>query len=171
MPFQGANDLATAMTSKEITELLENERTLILATTRSEGTPVMHALWFTYVDDAVYFNIQANSFKNKNIERDNRVCCLVESGEKYFDLKGAMIEGRAALVEDPDERARVQMAADAKNERIGSGLDEMPEYFSKSRGQRLERGDRVMIKVSLDRVRSWHFGKVRDHYEKAQSRD
>ena len=162
--------MATSMTLDEVKELLENERTLILATTRPEGTPVMHALWFTYLDDAVYFNIQATSFKNKNIGRDNRVCCLVEAGEKYFDLRGAMIEGRASLVEDPDERARVQTAADAKNDRIGSGLDEMPEYFSKSRQQRLGRGDRVMIKVPLDRIRTWHFGKVRDHYEKAQSR-
>ncbi len=162
--------MATSMTPEEVSELLENERTLILATTRREGTPAMHALWFTYLDDAVYFNIQASSFKNKNIERDDRVCCLVEAGEKYFDLRGAMIEGRAALVEDPDERGRVQTAADAKNERIGSGLEQMPGYFSKNRQQRLERGDRLMIKVPLDRVRTWHFGKVRDHYQKAQPR-
>ncbi len=154
------------MTPEEISELLENQRTLILATTRREGTPVMHALWFTYVDDAVYFNIQATSFKYKNIQRDDQVCCLVEAGEEYFDLRGAMIEGRATLVEDADERDRVQAAADAKNERIGSGLEQMPGYFSKSRRQRLERGDRVMIKVPLDHVRSWHFGKVRDHYQK-----
>ena len=81
-----------------------------------------------------------------------------------------MIEGCATLVEDPDELARVKTAADAKNDRIGSGLEEMPGYFSKNRQQRLERGDRLMIKVPLDRVRTWHFGKVRDHYEKASSR-
>ena len=158
------------MTPEEIREFLESQRTLILATTRREGTPVMHALWFTYLDDAVYFNIQATSFKYKNIQRDNRVCCLVEAGEEYFDLRGAMIEGRATLVEDPDERDRVQIAGDAKNERIGSGLEEMPGHFSENRQQRLERGDRLMIKVPLERVRSWHFGKVRDHYQKAQRR-
>ncbi len=157
------------MTPEEIREFLENQRTLILATSRREGTPVMHALWFTYFDDAVYFNIQATSFKYQNIQRDNRVCCLVEAGEEYFDLRGAMIEGRATLVEDQDERDRVQTAADAKNERIGSGLEQMPGYFSKNRQQRLERGDRLMIKVPLDRVRSWHFGKLRDHYRKAST--
>jgi len=159
------------MTPEEIREFLANERTLILATTRREGTPVMHALWFTYCEDAVYFNIQATSFKYKNIQRDNRVSCLVEAGEEYFDLRGAMMEGRATLGEDPAERDRVQAAADAKNERIGSGLEEMPGYFSKNREQRLERGDRLMIKVPLERVRSWHFGKVRDHYQKAASQE
>ncbi len=157
------------MTPEEIREFLADQRTLILASTRREGTPVMHALWFTYLDDAVYFNIQATSFKYKNIQRDNRVCCLVEVGEGYFDLRGTMIEGRATLVDDPDERGRVQAAADAKNDRIGSGLDEMPGYFSKNRSQRLERGDRLMIKVPLERVRSWNFGKVREHYQKASS--
>ena len=159
------------MTPEEIREFLKDQRTLILATNRREGTPVMHALWFTYFDDAVYFNIQATSFKYGNIRRDNQVCCLVEAGEEYFDLRGAMIEGRATLVEDPEERGRVQAAAEAKSERIGSGLEEMPGYFSKSRQQRLERGDRLMIKVPLDHVRSWHFGKVRDHYQKAGPRE
>ncbi|NQZ95992.1 MAG: pyridoxamine 5'-phosphate oxidase family protein [Myxococcales bacterium] len=163
--------MATSMTNEEVGELLENERTLILATTRREGTPVMHALWFTYLEGAVYFNIQSSSFKYKNIQHDNRVCCLVEAGEKYFDLRGAMIEGQAELVEDSEERARVQAAADAKNARIGSGLEEMPAYFSKNRQQRLERGARVMIKVPLTRVRTWHFGKARDHYERASFRE
>jgi len=163
--------LATSMTSGEIREFLENQRTLILASTRREGTPVMHALWFTYCDDAVYFNIQSTSFKYKNIQRDSQVCCLVEAGEEYFDLRGVMIEGRASLVADPDERDRVQTAAEAKNKKIGSGLEEMPGYFSKNRQQRLERGDRLMIKVPLDRVRSWHFGKVRDHYQNASRRE
>ena len=161
--------MATSMTPEEIREFLENERTLTLATTRREGTPVMHALWFTYLDNAIYFNIQATSFKYKNIQRNNDVCCLVEAGEKYFDLRGVMIEGRAELVEDAEEHARVQAAADDKNARIGSGLDEMPGYFTKNREQRLERGVRVMIKVPLERVRTWHFGKVRDHYQKAQA--
>lgn len=162
--------MATSMTAEQIVELLENERTLTLSTTKRDGAPVMHALWFTYLDDAVYFNIQRDSFKYKNIQRDDRVCCLVEAGETYFELRGAMIEGHAILVEDPEERARVQDAAAAKNDRIGSGLEEMPGYFSKSREGRLDRGDRIMLKVPFDHVRTWDFGKVRAHYEKSASR-
>ena len=159
------------MTSEETRELLENERTLILATNNRDGSPVMHALWFTYLDDAVYINIQSDSFKNKNILRDDRVCCLVEAGEKYFELRGAMIEGHATPVEDEAERSRVEAAAEAKNERIGSGLEDMPQYFSKNRKQRLDRGARLMIKVPLERVRTWNFGQVREHYDKAQTRE
>ncbi len=159
--------METSLTPEEMRELLETERTVILATTRKSGSPVMHALWFTYLDDAIYINIQSSSFKYRNIQRDNRVCCLVETGESYFELRGVMVEGRAVPVTDPEERARVQAAADRKAERIGSGLEEMPSYFRDSRHRRLERGDRVMLKIPFERVRTWDFGKVRDHYRKA----
>ena len=160
--------MATSMAPAEVVELLETERTLILATTKRSGSPVMHALWFTYLDGALYINIQTGSFKHRNIQRDDRVCCLVETGEEYFELRGVMIEGRAVPVEDAEELARVQTAADRKSERIGSGMREMPPYFAESRQRRLERGDRVMLRIPLEHVRSWDFGKVREHYRKAQ---
>jgi short-subunit dehydrogenase/nitroimidazol reductase NimA-like FMN-containing flavoprotein (pyridoxamine 5'-phosphate oxidase superfamily) len=161
--------MATAMTQEEVTEFLETQRTLVLATTRRSGSPVMHALWFTYLDGAIYVNIQSASFKSRNIRRDNRVCCLVEAGESYFELRGVMIEGRAVPVDDPEELARVQAAADRKAERIGSGTQELPAYFAESRRRRLQRGARVMLRVPLERVSSWDFGKARDHYRKAEA--
>ena len=163
--------MATALSPEAVVEFLENQRTLILATTRKSGSPVMHALWFTYLDNAIYINIQSSSFKYRNLERDPRVCCLVEAGELYFDLRGVMIEGRAVAVSDPGELARVQAAADAKSQRIGSGTEALPGYFSKSRERRLERGDRVMVKVPLEHVRTWDFGKVKQHYERAASQE
>lgn len=48
-----------------------------------------------------------------------------------------------------------------------NGLEEMPRTFSKSWADRLERGDRPMIRILLEGVRSWDFGKVREHYEQA----
>ena len=85
----------TEMTAQEIIDFLENQRTVIVATTRKSGSPVMHAVWFVYLDNAIYINIQRSSFKMKNILRDNRVCALVEDGESYFELRGVMIEGEA----------------------------------------------------------------------------
>ncbi len=161
--------MATSLTPDEVRGFLENQRTLVLATIKKDGAPVMHALWFTYLDNAVYFNIQARSFKNQNIQRDNRVSCLVEAGETYFDLRGVMIQGRCAPVEDAQEMERVQAALAAKNARIGSGTEELPAYFSESRSRRTTRGDRVMLKVSMDKVTTWDFGKVREHYKQAGS--
>ena len=54
--------MATSMTRKETVEFLENSRTLVLSTLKRDGSPVMHALWFTYLDDAIYINIQLSKY-------------------------------------------------------------------------------------------------------------
>ncbi len=154
----------TGMSPQELIEFLENQRTVILATTRNTGSPVMHAVWFVYLDNAIYINVQRSSFKFSNILRDPRVCALTEDGESYFELRGVSIEGEAAEVTDDTEILRVQDAQDAKHLRIGSGTESMPNYFEKSRAERLKRGDRVLVKIPMTRVRSWDFGKTRAHY-------
>jgi len=154
------------MTPGEIINFLETQRTAIVATTRKSGSPVMHAVWFVYLDDAIYINIQRTSFKMKNIQRDNRVSALVEDGENYFELRGVMAEGQATEVTDDEEILRVQDAQDLKHQRIGSGTENMPGYFEKSREERLKRGDRVLVKIPMTQVRSWDFAKAKAHYKK-----
>lgn len=156
----------TDMTTQEIIDFLESQRTVIVATTRKSGSPVMHPVWFIYLDNAIYINIQRASFKMKNILRDNRVSALVEDGESYFELRGVMIEGEAVEVTDDNEILHVQDAQDMKHKRIGSGTENMPAYFEKSRAERLKRGDRAMVKIPMTQVRSWNFGKARTHYKK-----
>ena len=83
----------------------------------------MHAVWFVYLDKAIYINVQRNSFKFSNILRDPRVSALVEDGESYFELCGVSIEGNATEVTDEEEILRVQDAQDKKRQRMGSGTD------------------------------------------------
>ena len=154
----------TALSDDALTHFLENQRTLILATTRDSGSPVLHALWFVYLNDAVYINIQRDSFKMHNILRDHRVSALVEDGESYFELRGVAIEGEAQEVVEEDEILAVQDAQRAKHLRIGSGTGNLPNYLEQSREERLKRGDRVLLKIPMTRVRSWDFGKTRTHY-------
>ena len=154
----------TGMSPSEIHLFLESQRTLVLVTLRPDGSPVAHPLWFTKLGNAVYVNTRRDSLKQRNLVRDARVCAIVEAGESYFALRGVRIEGRCTPVEDPEEIARVQAAQLEKEQRIGSGLDEMPEWFSKSRARRLDRGDRLMLRIPMDRIFSWDFSKLRRHY-------
>jgi PPOX class probable F420-dependent enzyme len=158
------------MTPVEVREFLRTQRTLILSTLRKDGAPVSHALWFTYLDDAVYFDTGRESFKARNIRRDPRVCCLVEAGESYLELRGVMIQGRCAPVQDPEEERRVANAQAEKAARIGSGLEALPSWFGESRQRRRGRGDRVLFKLPLEKVTSWNFGQARDHYARAADR-
>jgi PPOX class probable F420-dependent enzyme len=158
------------MTPAQVREFLATQRTLILSTLKRDGAPVSHALWFTYLDGAVYFDTQLQSFKARNIRRDPRVCCLVEAGETYFDLRGVMIQGRCVPVDDPEEIRRVEAAAAEKNARIGSGLEGLPDWFGDNRRGRRSRGDRVLLKVPLEKVTTWNFGQAREHYARAARR-
>lgn len=159
---------ATQMTPEEIDTFLLTQRTLTLVTLRADGTPVAHPLWFAKMDDAVYVNTRRDSLKFKNVQRDARACAVAEAGERYFELRGVRIEGHCARVEDSDEIARVKVAQAEKDERIGSGVEDLPAWFSGSRTDRLERGDRVLLRILMERVYSWDFSKLRDHYEKGE---
>ncbi len=154
----------TRMTPDEIDAFLDSQRTLIFVTLRKDGSPVAHPLWFAKLGDALYLNTQRKSLKNRNVSHDSRVCAVVEDGESYFELRGVRVEGPCEEVTDADEIARAQAAQSAKDERIGSGMREMPEWFSDSRQQRLGKGDRVVLRIPMERVHSWDFSKVRDHY-------
>ena len=158
------------MTPAEVREFLETQRTLILSTLKRDGAPVSHALWFTYLDGAIYFDTQSASFKARNIRRDPRVSCLVEAGETYFDLRGVMVQGRCVPVEDAEEIRRVETAAAEKDARIGSGIAALPSWFADNRQRRRTAGSRMLFKVPLDKVTTWNFGRARDHYARTADR-
>jgi len=152
------------MSSSEVRRFLDSQRTLVLTTLRPDGSPVAHALWFVRLDDALYVNTRQASLKARNISQDARVCALVEDGESYFELAGVRVEGACRVVEDPALRARVEAAQGEKDQRLGSGMGEMPEWFSQSRSRRLGRGERVLLEIPMQRVYSWDFGKLRARY-------
>ena len=157
--------VGTSMSSTEVDEYLAGQRTITVTTLRPDGSPVAHPLWFVKLGESVYFDTRADSLKHKNILNDPRVCAVVESGESYFDLRGVRIEGACRPVLDSEEIDRVQAALEAKDLELGSGMAEMPDWFSKSRSQRRSRGDRVMLRIPMERVYSWDFSKARKHYQ------
>ena len=163
--------MATKMTPAEVEEFLAGQRTIIVTTLRPDGSPVAHPLWFVKLGESVYVDTRANSLKHENILHDPRVCAVVESGESYFELRGVRIEGACQPVADSAEIDRVQAALEEKDLSLGSGMAEMPDWFAKSRMERRNRGDRVMLRIPMQRVYSWDFSKTRKHYERAPNLD
>ena len=153
------------MDAAEIDAFLDRQRTLVFVSLRPDGSPVAHPLWFARIGDAVYVNTRRDSLKYHNVARDARFCAVAEAGQSYFELRGVRIEGRCAEVEDPGEIARARAAAHEKDARIGSGTGELPAWFADSRDRRLERGDRVLLRLAMERVYSWDFSKLRGHYK------
>ncbi len=88
------------MSADEQVVYLESGRTLQLATIGHSGQPHLSAMWYALVDRKVCFNTYATSQKARNMDRDPRVTCMIESGDEYATLKGLVIQGRVEIVDD-----------------------------------------------------------------------
>src|SRR5438477_1917183 len=109
------------MTDAEIRAFLAEQRTLQVATIDHDGYPHLVAMWYVLINDEVVFWTYAKSQKAVNLRRDPRLTCLVETGERYEELRGVQIKGRAVI---NDERATVQQTGEAIWERYTGPLND-----------------------------------------------
>jgi PPOX class probable F420-dependent enzyme len=92
------------MSADEIAAMLDEIRSLQVATINADGTPHLVAMWFvTDHGDTPVFWTYGKSQKVVNLRRDPRITVLVEDGDTYETLRGVSIVGRAELIEDRDE--------------------------------------------------------------------
>ena len=90
-----------AMTADEVAALLAESRKVQLATINQDGTPHLVTMFYVLLGGKIAFWTYRSSQKARNLARDPRVTCLVETGEEYFDLRGVAVSGLARRVEDP----------------------------------------------------------------------
>jgi PPOX class probable F420-dependent enzyme len=143
----------------EIDDFLTNSHTLILATLRKSGAPFMTPLWYVYLDGSLFVRTRSRSPKVQHIRRDPRVCCLVEEGEKWVDLKAVIINCNAEIIEDdPDLEARVSQAMGEKYSAFRTSSKAMPSATKKhySTSSAL-----IRMTPEPEGIRSWHNRKLR----------
>ncbi|HEU4514349.1 MAG TPA: pyridoxamine 5'-phosphate oxidase family protein [Nocardioidaceae bacterium] len=90
------------MSDAEIEEFLAGHKKVQVATVNPDGSPHLTTLFYVVDEGRIAFWTYARSQKVKNLERDPRVTCLVETGDDYFELRGVSVSGRAELVTDED---------------------------------------------------------------------
>ena len=88
------------MTDAEIAEFLDSSKKVQVATVNPDGSPHLTTLFYVIQDGRIAFWTYGRSQKVRNLERDPRITCLVETGDDYFELRGVSISGRAELVTD-----------------------------------------------------------------------
>jgi nitroimidazol reductase NimA-like FMN-containing flavoprotein (pyridoxamine 5'-phosphate oxidase superfamily) len=92
-----------AMTDGEVAAFLGERHKLQLATINGDGTPHLVTMFYGLVDQKIAFWTYRTSRKARNMARDPRVTCLVETGVEYFELRGAMVYGRVKVLTDPND--------------------------------------------------------------------
>lgn len=114
------------LTLEEAWEVLERAHTGILTTLRADGSPVTLPTWFVALDHTVCFATPSRTKKVSRIRRDPRGSFLVESGERWAELRGVHLSGRIEAVADDGGRARIDAALDRKYATFRTPRTDMP---------------------------------------------
>jgi PPOX class probable F420-dependent enzyme len=144
------------MTDEEIRTFLQEQRILQVATINRDGWPHLVAMWYVLVNDQIVFWTYAKSQKAVNLRRDARITCLVEAGERYEELRGVQIKGRAIINNDPET---VQRIGATIWERYAGPLDDSTRQMVIAQALK-----RVLVFVEPVEIVSWDHRKLESGY-------
>lgn len=140
------------MTDDEIAQFIEQSRTATMATIGPTGMPHLVAMWYAVLDGTIWFETKAKSQKVHNLRRDPRIACMIEAGETYDTLRGVSLEGRAEIVEDPEQLWQVGVSVWERYS--GPYTEEMRPFVE------VMLNKRVAVRVDVERTRSWDHRKL-----------
>lgn len=116
-----------------------------LATIGPDGFPHSVPLSFLVEDDSVLINLSGQRLAN--VRRNPKICFVVDSGSSMADLKGAVLQGTAEMIEDYDERVRVAQAGVRKR---GIAEADLPTSVAE---------DRYYLRLRPQKIATWDYAK------------
>lgn len=145
------------MTEEESDAFLEEGWTLQVASIGPKGYPHLVAMWYVVIDGLIHFTTFGKSQKVLNLRRDPKISVMLESGKKYQELKGLVIEGEGELLEDVQFTARVMA-------QIGKKYNGIPVPMDTSEQALAVAAKRVIVRVKPVDLYSWDHGKLGGRY-------
>ena len=119
--------MSIRLSADEAWDALRTAHTGILTTLRRDGMPITLPTWFVAMDRTICFRATSRTKKVTRLRHDPRVSFLIESGERWAELRAVHLTGRAELVIDPDEAARIGDAIDDKYAAFRTASAAMPD--------------------------------------------
>ncbi len=136
------------MSDDDVTAFLESSRKVQLATINADGTPHLVTMFYGLAGGEIAFWTYAKAQKARNLSRDPRVSCLVETGDDYDQLRGVLVYGTARRVDDRDRVMDIGMTI---ARRMTPGVpDELLRPYVEKTGLK-----RVAYVVERTKVVSW----------------
>jgi PPOX class probable F420-dependent enzyme len=140
------------MNDGEIQAFLQEQRLVQIATIDHDGWPHLIAMWYVLIDGQIAFWTYAKSQKVVNLRRDARLTCLIETGERYDELRGVQVKGRAII---SDDREIVQRIGEAIWERFTGTLNEDTRRMVEAQAAK-----RVAVFIEPVKIVSWDHKKL-----------
>lgn len=142
------------MTEQELWSFVEQQKSIQVSTIGKDGWPHMTTLWFALDDGDIVLETFSKSQKVKNLQRDNRITVLLESGDEYEELQAAVIYARAELVTDVEEVHRLHMKVLLRNNSKNYPED-MLEEATRSMAHK-----KTAIRIKPQKIVSWDHAKL-----------
>ena len=93
---------AIRMTDEEVATFLSSHWLMVIGTHGKDAFPHLVTVAYKMWDGCVSFSSYRKAQKIKNLERNSRITCLVETaGEQYGQIKAVLVYGTARLITDP----------------------------------------------------------------------
>jgi nitroimidazol reductase NimA-like FMN-containing flavoprotein (pyridoxamine 5'-phosphate oxidase superfamily) len=130
------------MTEEEIWEFVTEAHTGIFTTLRRDGTPVALPIWFAALDRRLYVSTRGK--KVLRARNDQRCSFLVETGERWAELRAVHLTCRATVLEEvtPDLEDRIRQEMDRKYASARTPSRAMPEstrqHYAQAAGATIE---------------------------------
>ncbi|HWM72975.1 MAG TPA: pyridoxamine 5'-phosphate oxidase family protein [Nocardioides sp.] len=148
---------AVRMSDEEVVAFLAQRVKVQVATAGRDGVPHLTTLFYVMHDGKIAFWTYARSQKIRNLERDQRLTCLVEDGDDYFELRGVSVTGKAELVREP-ERIR-EIGSAVATRMVGAGsFEELGEVGRAEVERQVQK--RFAVIVHPDHVATWDHRKM-----------
>lgn len=144
-----------AMSADEIAAFLHSGGTVQLALYGPDGYPDITPMWYVIDGDMLWMRTYGKSQKVVNARRDPRCCVLIETGDKYLELRGVQVTGDLQISEDVERICWVAARLMVKYE----GVD--PEHIPALEAAYAERAPKqVALGLPLERIVSWDHRKL-----------
>lgn len=147
-------DHSVTMTDNEIARILDEQRTITLATIGPDGLPHLAAMWYVQDGSDLLLWTYAASQKARNLERDPRASVLLEAGETYDELRGVCFDCAVEIVRDKDEVVKAGRILKQRN--VGGG-NSSPIDDDVLQAQAAKR---IALRLRIVRTRSWDHRKL-----------
>ena len=140
---------------EHVAEFMSNHRRTFMVTLRKDGSPTAHPM-AGFFGGSLYLNMYRASIKSRNLERDNRICCVVTNPSDAKEFSAAVYRGTARAVPVDEVFAETVPVGLAwvRNPR-SEGSQEQPDvppeeqrHIGETAG-RIKRGVRVIWEVNL----------------------
>src|SRR2546422_1976029 len=90
------------MSPGEVDDFLHGRHSMAVATIGADGRPHVVAMWYGFLDGKPAFETYRKSQKVVNLQRDPRMTCLVEDGDRYDLLRGVELIAKGTIIGDPE---------------------------------------------------------------------